>query len=291
MFVDYIYQPVRNIEGTPAGLWLFTADVTASVRDRLGDAALAAQLLESQERYRTLFETLPQGVIYYAADGLIMDANPAAREILGIDMEKILTWPLPTASGALHEDGSPFQPDELPIKVALRTGKVVVDVVMGVEHARTGERRWLRITAVPDARDADGRPQRAYAMFRDLTEERRVAAALREGAELMGRLRDANVLGVGLVGEDGVRDANDAFLDIIGYSRDDLERGRIDWRMLSPAQYHAVQDEAMAQLRGTGACRPSRRSTGTGTGTGCRSSSAPPSSAAIRCAGCRSSST
>ena len=256
VFVDYIYQPVRDLEGATAGLWAFTADVTAAVQDRLGDAALAAQLLDTQERYRTLFETLPQGVIYYAADGLIMDANPAARDILGIDMQKILTWPLPTASGAVHEDGSPFQPDELPIKMALRTGKVIVDVVMGVEHARTGERRWLRITAVPDARDAHGRPQRAYAMFRDLTEERRVAAALREGAELMGRLRDANVLGVGLVGEDGVHDANDAFLDIIGYSRDDLECGRIDWKVLSPERYRAVQDEAMAQLRGTGACRP-----------------------------------
>jgi PAS domain S-box-containing protein len=257
VYVDFIYQPVRNAEGTPAGLWLFTADVTANVRDRLGGSALAAQLLETQERYRTLFQTLPEGVIYYAADGLIMEANPAAREILGIDMEKILTWPLPTASQAVHEDGSPFKPEELPIKVALRTGNVVVDVVMGVQHGRTDEQRWLRITAVPDARDADGRPQRAYAMFRDLTDERRVAAALREGAELMGRLRDANVLGVGLVGEDdGLREANDAYLDIIGYTRDDLAAGRIDRRTLSLPQYRAVEDDAMAQLRRSGACRP-----------------------------------
>ena len=256
VFVDFIYQPVRNAEGTPAGLWLFTADVTVNVRDRLGGSVLAAQLAETQERYRTLFQTLPQGVIYYAADGMIMEANPAAREILGIDMDKILTWPLPTASHAVHEDGTPFRPEELPIKVALRTGKVVVDVVMGVLHGRTGERRWLRITAVPDAMDADGRPQRAYAMFRDLTEELRVAAALREGAELMGRLRDANVLGVALVGEDGVRDANDAYLDIIGYGRDDLAVGRIDWRALSPEQYRPVEADAIAQLRSSGACRP-----------------------------------
>jgi PAS domain S-box-containing protein len=255
-FVDFICQPVRYPGGTPAGLWLFTADVTANVRDRLGGSALAAELVETQERYRTLFQTLPQGVIYYAADGLIMEANPAAREILGIDMEKVLTWPLPTASRAVHEDGTPFEPEELPIKVALRTGQVVVDVVMGVLHGRTGEQRWLKITAVPDARGADGRPQRAYAMFRDLTEERRVTAALREGAELMGRLRDANVLGVGLVGEEGVRDANDAYLDIIGYSRDDLVAGRIDWRTLSPEQYRPIEADAMAQLRGTGACRP-----------------------------------
>jgi PAS domain S-box-containing protein len=256
VFVDFIYQPVRNADGGVAGLWAFTADVTANVQARLGSEALAAQLLDTQERYQTLFETLPQGVIYYAADGLIMEANPAAREILGIDMERVLTWPLPTASHAVHEDGSEFRPEELPIKVALRTGKVVVDVVMGVQHGRTGERRWLRITAVPDALDADGRPQRAYAMFRDLTDERRVAAALREGAELMGRLRDANVLGVGLIGEDGIHDANDAYLDIIGYSRDDLVAGRIDWRALSFPEYEEVEADAIDQLRRSGACRP-----------------------------------
>jgi PAS domain S-box-containing protein len=195
VFVDFIYQPVRDAKGAPAGLWVFAADVTANVGERLGSAQLAAELVETQERYRTLFETLPQGVIYYAADGLIMEANPAAREILGIDMDKILSWPLPPASQAVHEDGSPFQPEELPIKVALRTGEVVVDVVMGVLHGRTGERRWLRITAVPDARDADGRPHRAYAMFRDLTEELRVATARqraeRERAALLARERTA----------------------------------------------------------------------------------------------------
>ena len=64
-------------------------------------------------------------------------------------------------------------------------------------------------------------------MFRDLTKERRAAAALREGAELMGRLREANVIGVVVNGEDHVHDANDAFLDIIGYTREDVEAGRI----------------------------------------------------------------
>ena len=56
---------------------------------------------------------------------------------------------------------------------ALRTGEIVRDVVMGCQDARTGELRWLQVTAVPDSLDDDGRPQRVYAMFRDLTEQRR----------------------------------------------------------------------------------------------------------------------
>jgi PAS domain S-box-containing protein len=256
VFVDFVYQPVHDADGVVAGVLVFAADVSANVRDRLAGAALAAELAETQDRYRTLFETLPQGVIYYAADGLIIAANPAASAILGVDADQMLTWPQAATWHAVHENGSPFQPQELPVTVALRTGEVVTDVIMGVPHGQTGELRWLRVTAVPDARDANGRPQRAYAMFRDLTQQRQVEAALRERTELMGRLGDAGVLGVVLVGEDRVHDANDAFLAIIGYSRDDLAAGRVNWREISPPEWAAVQDDAVAQLRRSGACRP-----------------------------------
>ena len=223
VFVECLYQPVRSADGPADGLLLLVSDVTAQVLDRRAQEALATQLAATQERYRTLFETLPQGVIYYDTNGLILGANPAACHTLGLDEEELITWPLVGSTQAVHEDGSVFQASELPVAVALRTGEVVTDVVMGVPHGRTGEQRWLRVTAVPDARDADGRPQRAYAMFRDLTRERRAAAALREGAELMGRLREANVIGVVVNGEDHVHDANDAFLDVVGYTRDDVE--------------------------------------------------------------------
>ena len=217
---------------------------------------LATQLAATQERYKTLFETLPQGVIYYDTNGLVLGANPAACEILGLDEEEMITWPVVAAGQAVHENGSPLRPGEFPVSVALRTGEVVTDVVLGVKHGRTGELCWLRITAVPDARDETGQPQRAYAMFRDLTKERRAAAALREGTELMGRLREANVIGVVVNGEDHVHDANDAFLGIIGYTREDVEAGRVSREGLTPPEWWEADAGAHRRLRRTGAFRP-----------------------------------
>jgi PAS domain S-box-containing protein len=234
---------------------IFAADVTASVRARAGHEKLATQLAITQERYRTLFDTLPQGVIYHRADGQIIEANPAAGEILGIDPAAMASSSL-ASSAVMLEDGSLLQPEDFPVMTALRTGAVVADVMMAVPHRRTGELRWLRVTAVPDARDEDGRPQRAYAMFRDMTGQRRAEATIREGAELMGRLRTANVLGVVVVGEDRVHDANDAFLDIVGYSRDDLEAGHISYRGVTPPEWADSDADALQQLRHTGAFRP-----------------------------------
>jgi PAS domain S-box-containing protein len=216
---------------------------------RAGDAP-------SQERYRTLFETMPQGVVHYDAGGSIIGVNPAASEILGLDLAAGTSWPVVPQGNAVREDCSPFPAADLPVPVALRTGEIVTDVLVGVRHGRTGELRWVLVTAVPDALDDRGRPSRAYAIFTDLTEQRRTEAALRQSNALLGRLRDANVLGVVVVGEHQVYEANDAYLAIIGYNRDDLEAGRVHWRQITPPGWADVEEEAMAQLLRTGACQP-----------------------------------
>ena len=256
LFVNYALHPVRDGRGTVDGLLVYVTDVTADVRGREASAALDAQLAASQERFRTLFETLPQGIIHYAADGLVIDMNQAARDILGLDSGAELAGVLPPGWAALHEDGTPYGAEEFPVAVALRTAAVAGEEVLAVPHGPGGELRWLGVTAVPEAPDEAGLPQRAYAIFRDLTKQRRVEATLREGTQLMGRLREANVLGVVLVGEDRLYDANQAFLDIIGYQREDVAAGRMTYQSVTPADWAARDAEAQQQLRRTGALRP-----------------------------------
>jgi PAS domain S-box-containing protein len=256
VFIDYACQPVRDGQDAVAGLLIFASDVTADVRDRRARAALTAELAASQERFRTLFETLPYGIVHYAADGLVIGMNQAARDILGPDVASTLSGLPPPGWAAVQDDGTPYPAEQFPVAVALRTGTVVGEVVLGVPSGPGQEPRWVGCTAVPDAVDEAGQPQRAYALFRDLTAQRRAELDLREGAELMGRLREANVLGLVLVGEDQVYDANDAFLDIIGYRRDDVESGRISYQNVTAPEWAASDADAFRQLRTIGAFRP-----------------------------------
>ena len=83
----------------------------------------------------------------------MLGANPAARHLLGLAEAEMTGWPLATVRRAVHEDGTLFQPEELPVRRALSTGQMISDVLMGVPHGQTGELRWLLATAVPDARD------------------------------------------------------------------------------------------------------------------------------------------
>jgi PAS domain S-box-containing protein len=256
IFADLEYRPVHDADGTVTGVLLYAADVTAHVGDRRRLETLTEQLATTEERYRTLFEAMPQGVIHYSADGSVLGMNPAVRDIMGIDEATMPTWPTPPARQAVHEDGSPYRPEDLPVAVALRTGGVVANVVMGMPHARTGDLRWLRVTAVPDGRDREGRPQRAYSICTDLTEERRMEAALQENASLLGRLWKANVLGVAAHSEQGAYDANDAFLDIIGYDREDLAAGRISYSEITAPEFARRDRAIFEQLRTQGAFQP-----------------------------------
>ena len=67
------------------------------------------------------------------------------------------------------------------------------------------------------------------------------------------RLVDANIVGVAITRVDGaILDVNDAALEIVGYSREDVRSGRIRWRELTPPEWQAASDRAVAQLQATG---------------------------------------
>jgi PAS domain S-box-containing protein len=252
-YIDSAYQPLRDEAGRVAGVLISITDVSDHVRDRQQLEQLANNLQRSEQRYRTLFQTLPHGIIHYDRDGSVIGVNPAAEEILGLPSDHTVA---DRARHTLHEDGTPYRPDELPGMVALRTGEVVPGMVAGARNERTGDVRWARITAVPDARDAQGRPQHAYAVFTDITDQHTAQARLRQSTRLLGRLREANVLGVVTADEERIQQANDAFLDIIGYTRQDLEAGRITWEAITPPEGAHIFDEAVEEMRRAGACQP-----------------------------------
>jgi PAS domain S-box-containing protein len=69
------------------------------------------------------------------------------------------------------------------------------------------------------------------------------------------RLVDANIIGVATCDADGrILEANDAYLDILGYSRDDLASGRLGWRDLTPPEWEDVSMRAVAEIQATGRC-------------------------------------
>jgi PAS domain S-box-containing protein len=88
-------------------------------------------------------------------------------------------------------------------------------------------------------------------------ENARLYNDLREREARIRRLVDSNIIGFMIWDFQGrIIEANQAFLDMLGYSREDLISGRLRWGELTPAVWRDVDDEAFAELKATGTVQP-----------------------------------
>lgn len=162
----------RSVQGGLVFTGVFT-DITQRVHAEQG-------LRASEETYRTLFETVAQGVVYHDRTGRITSANPAAQRILGLTLAQMQGRDsVDPCWHATREDGSAFPGSEHPAMVALRTGLPVKDVVMGVA-VPGAEPVWILVSAMPLTKQ--GVVQTVYASFEDISQRVRLSRELQRQA-------------------------------------------------------------------------------------------------------------
>lgn len=134
---------------------------------------------EAEQRYRTLFETMGQGVIYLDGDGKIFSANPAAERLVGLPADQMLGRSQADLEWCVvHEDGTACPAADLPLAQALRNGREVADVVLGISNPPRDERRWISMTAIPQFAPGADWPHQVCGILHDLTEQRRAREQL-----------------------------------------------------------------------------------------------------------------
>ncbi|HEX4341029.1 MAG TPA: ATP-binding protein [Polyangiaceae bacterium] len=108
-----------------------------------------------------------------------------------------------------------------------------------------------RITSHAALAVANARSYAAEHAARDAAE--RAATAARVAEARFARLSECGILGIlvsDLVGN--IREINDALLDSLGYSRDEILSGRVRWSDLTPPEWRHVDERAIAQLKSAG---------------------------------------
>jgi PAS domain S-box-containing protein len=82
----------------------------------------------------------------------------------------------------------------------------------------------------------------------------------RDVADREGKIRrlvDANIIGIFIADREGrIFEANDAFLRVVGYDREDLVSGRVRWTELSPPEWRERDVLIQAELSSTGVVQP-----------------------------------
>lgn len=169
IFVDFVYQPIVDAGGQVEGIFVQGAEVT----DR--ETALTA-LRESEERFRTIANLVPQMIWSARADGLVDYYNQRWYDFTGVvegstDGDR---W-----SDVMHPDDRERAHSQW--RASLATGEAY-DIEYRLRHC-SGEYRWILGRALP-VRDASGRIVRWMGTCTDIQEQKRVQ-------EMLERSQDA----------------------------------------------------------------------------------------------------
>jgi PAS domain S-box-containing protein len=146
-------------QGGPAAVWV--------LEDRSALHQAEAARLDSEARLRAVIETMAEGLVVLASGATVVSANHAACALFGLPPEKMVGQSLFGLGWSFaREDGSPLPPEEHPGQAALRTGRPVRNVVLGLSpmwNAECGMRnedeekkgegprleRWVLVSAMP----------------------------------------------------------------------------------------------------------------------------------------------
>lgn len=106
--------------------------------------------------------------------------------------------------------------------------------------------RWLHLRVYPTA---DG----VTLYLQDITARKQEEHARQISETRFNHFMNANVIGIIVANDAGdITDANDNFLQIVGYTRADLDAGRIRWKDMTPPEYVVVDDRATEEAQRTG---------------------------------------
>ena len=194
---------------------------------------------ESERRYRDIVEISPDALFLYR-NHRVEYVNPAGLRMLRArDLSEVI-----------GRSPLEFFPDEDQKMIAAKVEASEQGSQPLTElRARALDGTILEIeTAV--ASHSSGGDLVVQVVWRDITERKRTQRRF-------SRLVEGNVQAVFFWKADGsITEANDAFLKITGYTRDDLASSVLNWQALTPPEYVEADSRALAEILARGACDP-----------------------------------
>jgi formate hydrogenlyase transcriptional activator len=121
---------------------------------------------------------------------------------------------------------------------------------------KDGSRFWANVITMA-LKDTHGVMQGFARVVRDFSERHERDERLRRSRARVRPLRVETAIAGVVSGEfDRIPDVNDAFLEMVGYTREDMQAGRLNWPELTPPQYFALDELAHEECLRFGACTP-----------------------------------
>ena len=211
-------------------------------RDISDRKQIEAQLAESEAKFRRLVEGVNDLIWSCEPDGILTYVSPQFKTMFGWEEG---AWIGKSFIYLVH-------PDDRPLVVTgyrenIKFGKKSSDYEFRHRH-RDGNYVWVRSSATPVI-NAEGELISIQGILSDIS-DRKQAELARESSEMrFRRVFDSSVSGMMFADFQGkITDANDRFLQMVGYSREELNAGMIHWDAMTPPEYLPADFLAIERL-------------------------------------------
>ena len=151
---------------TPTGNRSESEDDIAQSK-RLSKTFTTPTMLES-DLFRSVIESLNDGVIVWHNDGSVVLSNQAASDMLGFNISEMFSPGILADWAAIDVDDNAVSFHDFPARLALKTGQPVLGKINGLKY-RGGPTRWIETDAYPLFLPGGKQPHGVMSIGRDVT--------------------------------------------------------------------------------------------------------------------------
>jgi PAS domain S-box-containing protein len=205
-------------------------------------------LRERDAKIRRLVDSNIIGIFFSGLEGRVLEANDAFLDLVGQDRDDLV-------SGRIRwTDLTPPEWHERDKRALAELTSNTIAQPYEKEFFRTDGSRVPVL--VGGALFEEGGDE-GVAFVLDLTDRKGAEEAVRESEAKIRRLVDSNIIGIFIWDFDGrILEANDEFLRMVSYDREDLASGRIRWADLTPPDWRDRNNARIEQQKSSGRFEP-----------------------------------
>lgn len=152
---------------------------------------------QNSAKFQHLFDSISLGVAHQDSNGYITKANAAAQEILGLSLDQLQgKTSMDPSWRSIHEDGSDYPGETHPSSIASKTGKPVLNKIMGVINSQESEYRWIHIDSIPILTQKSKKPFETITFFKDISDVKKIEIQKDKNPLKLNKAKEIGKVGV-----------------------------------------------------------------------------------------------
>ncbi|MCL6751055.1 PAS domain S-box protein [Nostoc sp. CCCryo 231-06] len=256
-YYDLLVEPLKDVDNSIQGITCAAVNITERKQAELEKATLHQELQQAvQQKDESLallnawVTSSPVALAFLDTELRYIHANEALAATNGVPQSQHIGR---TFREVLPEWAAQIEPV---FEQVMQTRQPLLNQEVSGETYPPGVYRYGLVSYYPVCLP-DGQLLGVGISSIDITQLKQTEQALQESEAKFRSVVESNMIGIGFWHRDGrITDANDALLNMVGYTREELLAGTLRWQDLTPREYILLDQQALTQFQDSSFCTP-----------------------------------